>query len=95
MLYIKILFCRIEEKEVPVVEVVITPEIKSNDESVNAVDAATKSKKKSKKKPANKPTETDTSVTNETTTKTQDAALSTPVVEIKITENKIKEEGNY
>ncbi|KAJ9580274.1 hypothetical protein L9F63_004087 [Diploptera punctata] len=81
----------IEEKEdIPVVEVAVSPEVKSNEESAN-VDAAARSKKKNKKKSGSKPTEPEAPATIETI-ETQDDTHSTPVVEIKITENKLKEE---
>lgn len=86
---------KITEKEtMPVVEVIVAPESKANDESGSAQESAAKSKKKNKKK-GNKSAETEATVVSETT-KTVEVAPAPPVVEIKVTEKKqaeVKEEA--
>lgn len=87
---------KIPEKEVvPIVEIIVTPDIKSTEESGIAPETAAKSKKKSKKKSANKSTEPEMPVAVETTIETQEASASPPFVEIEVPENKqneVKEE---
>jgi hypothetical protein len=83
---------------VPVVEIVVTPDIKSTEESGIAPETVSKSKKKSKKKSANKSTEPEMPVAVETTIETQEVSASPPFVEIEVPENKeieVKEEGKF
>jgi pyruvoyl-dependent arginine decarboxylase (PvlArgDC) len=82
---------------VPVVEIIVTPDIKSNDESGIIPETVTKSKKKSKKKSSNKSAESEMSVSVETTIETQEVSAS-PFVESEVPEYKqsdVKEEGNF
>jgi hypothetical protein len=81
---------------VPIVEVTVTPEIKSGEESGIVPETAVKSKKKSKKKSAIKSAEPEVPVPAETMIETQEVSQPAPVVEIKVAHNKqseVKEEG--
>jgi hypothetical protein len=85
-----------EKEAVPVVEVIVTPEIKSAEESGIALETAAKSKKKSKKKSSGKSSETEAPVAAEPTIETEEVAAPPPVVEIKVAQNEqneVKEEG--
>jgi len=90
-------FIKSPEKEaVPIVEVTVTPEIKSGEESGIVPETAVKSKKKSKKKSATKSAEPEIPVATETTIETQEVTQPAPVVEIKVAHSKqseVKEEG--
>ena len=80
----------------PVVEVTVTPEIKSGEESGIVPETAAKSKKKSKKKLAIKSAEPEIPVATETTIETQEETQPAPVVEIEVAHSKqseVKEEG--
>lgn len=80
----------------PVVEVTVTPEIKSGEESGIVPETAVKSKKKGKKKSAIKSAEPEVPTVTETTIETQEVTQHPPVVEIKVAQNKqndVKEEG--
>lgn len=82
---------------VPVVEVIVTPEIKSTEESGIAPETAAKSKKKSKKKSSSRTSETETSVAAESTIETREV-IPPPSVEINVAQNKqseVKEEGKF
>jgi len=90
-------FMKSPEKEVvPTVEVTVTPEIKSGEESGIVPETAVKSKKKGKKKSAVKSAEPEIPVATETTIETQEVTQPAPVVEIKVADSKqieVKEEG--
>jgi hypothetical protein len=80
------------------VEIIVTPDVKSTEESGIAPETVAKSKKKSKKKSANKCAEPETPVAVETKIGTQEVSASPPTVEIEVPENKeneIKEEGKF
>lgn len=80
----------------PIVEVTVTPEIKSGEESGVVPETAVKSKKKSKKKSAIKSAEPEVPVATETMIETQEETQPAPVVELKVAPSKqseIKEEG--
>jgi len=89
----------IPEKEVvPIVEVTVTPEIKSGEESGIVPETAVKSKKKSKKKSAIKSAEPEVPVATETTIETQEETQPAPVVELKVAPSKqseVKEEVQH
>jgi hypothetical protein len=97
--YVVLNFIRSPEKEAePVVEVIVTPEIKSMEESGIAPETAAKSKKKSKKKSAGKSSEPEARVVTETTIETQEVIPPPPVVEIKVVQNQqneVKEDGKF
>jgi hypothetical protein len=81
---------------VPVVEIAVTPEVKSGEEYGIVPEAVAKSKKKTKKKSAIKSAEPEISMTTDTTIETQEVLQPPPVVEIKVAQNKqneVKEEG--
>lgn len=92
----------------PIVEIIVTPDVKSTEEPGITPETVSKSKKKSKKKLANKSTEPETPVAVETTAveatavettiETQEVPTSAPFVEIEVPENKqseVKEEGKF
>jgi len=84
-----------EKEAVAIVEVTVTPEIKSGEESGIVPETAVKSKKKSKKKSATKSAEPEIPVATETTIETQEVTQPAPVVEIKVAHSKqseVKEE---
>lgn len=80
----------------PVVEIIVTADTKSTEESGIVAETVSKSKKKSKKKSANKSAEPEMPVAVETTIETQEVTASPQFVEIEVPENKeneVKEEG--
>jgi hypothetical protein len=82
---------------VPIVEIIVTPDIKSTEESGIAPETVAKSKKKSKKKSANKSTEPEMPVAVEATLESQEVPAS-PFVEIEVPEikqNEVKEECKF
>jgi len=85
-----------EKEVVPTVEVTVTPEIKSGEESGIVPETAVKSKKKGKKKSTVKSAEPEIPVATETTIEAQEVTQPAPVVEIKVADSKqseVKEEG--
>jgi hypothetical protein len=80
---------------VPIVEIIVTPDIKSTEESGIIPETVAKSKKKSKKKSTNKSAESETPMTVETTIETQEVSAS-PFVESEAPEDKQNEvEGKF
>jgi len=90
-------FIKSPEKEVvPIVEVAVTPEVKSGEESGTVPETTVKSKKKGKKKSAIKSAEPEVPVATETTIETQEETQPAPVVELEVApikQNEVKEEG--
>lgn len=87
-----------EKEAVPVVEVTVTPEIKSDEEAGIILETAVKSKKKGKKKSVIKSAEPEIPVATETTIETQEVTQPPPVVETKVLQNKqneVKEEVKH